>query len=156
VGFSKPYVSLAGERDGVSIWRVEKPLRVTFPYNGKDFTLIIPEGFITDFGSIPQLAQALFSPTDPELIMFFIFHDYLYEKNGRILAICDGVGFGLRLSRYESDLIPFWTMAKAEGVGYFKRSVIYNSVRVGGKTAWDDHKKLKKGDRFKLLNNHIQ
>ncbi len=155
MGFSKIYVSHAGEVDGKSIWRLEKPLKVFFSYDGIVYTTIVPEGFLTDFGSIPQFAQSIYSPTDPDMIECFVFHDYLYEKNGKILCINNGIAQMLELTRYESDLIPLWRMAKKEGAGYIKRSVIFNSVRVGGGKAWETSGKLKRGERFKALNKHI-
>lgn len=155
MAFSKVVVSHAGERDGKSIWRVEKPLRVFFKYKGKVYKIIIPEGFLTDFGSIPKLAQSIYSPTDPDMIECFIFHDYLYEKNGRIIAVNNGKADLLNLSRYESDLIPLWRMAGDEGAGFTKRAVIFNSVRAGGWSAWNSHKKLKRGERFELLSSSI-
>lgn len=156
MGFSKIYVSHAGERDGDSIWRLLGDLKVFFEYKGKPCTLIIPRGFLTDFGSIPKFAQVLFSPTDPEMLSCFIFHDYLYEKNGKILVISDDELKVIELDRYESDLIPLWRMSKKQGASYFKRFMIFNSVRAGGGKAWNNAKKLKIGDRFKLLDKIIK
>lgn len=51
-------------------------------YTDKSAHIIVPEGFITDFGSIPRLFHWLFNPTK---YISYILHDYLYSYKWCVL-----------------------------------------------------------------------
>jgi len=43
----------------------------------------VPEGFLTDFGSIPQFAWWFIDPMDPDLMKSFLIHDWGYVEERR-------------------------------------------------------------------------
>lgn len=82
------------------------------------YSIIVPEGFSTDFGSVPQLFQSIVSPIGSPT-KAYVLHDYLLELylNGKISKrkICDKT---------------FRTALKNEGVGLVRRHLMYLCVRL--------------------------
>lgn len=86
-----------------------------------DYTFIVPEGFRTDFASVPRL---------PVIYLAFanrgkrpaVFHDWLYETHE--------LG-----SRLESD-IAFLDAMEAELIIPPVRVPMYRGVRIGGASRW--------------------
>ena len=81
--------------------------------------ICIPKGFRTDFGSIPQIFQSLISPVGKPT-KSYVLHDYLLSLWER--------GF---LDRKTCDAI-FKEALRVQGVGSFKRNVMYGCVRIYG------------------------
>jgi Protein of unknown function (DUF1353) len=79
-----------------------------------------PQGYVTDFASIPGFAQWMISPFGKHSEAAVV-HDWLYtlgtkgDKKGRKLAD-----------------VTFKKALKLVGVGWFRRNVMYLAVRVGG------------------------
>lgn len=109
---------------------------VITPVNSKEWKLLkgislivfnkkweIPEGFITDFASIPKIFHGIFSPWDIKHGPAAILHDYLYQ-------------FRL-VPRKEADGI-FLEAMRIRGVGWVKRHIFYRAVRTFGQDAYDD------------------
>ena len=97
-------------------------------------TFAIPEGFWTDFASIPQVFQS-FIPVLDKHLRAAVLHDYMYyaqELNAR------------KITRSQADKI-FDIAMRACGVNFVKRNLIYTAVRVGGWVAWNKYK----NDRIK-------
>lgn len=68
--------------DGRS-WRVEKEFDYLVDFEDKDSAIRVPEGFITDFASIPRVFWTCWPPTG----MYgkaAVVHDYLYVVGGRV------------------------------------------------------------------------
>ena len=76
----------------------------------------IPEGFKTDFGSVPQLFQSLISPVGKPT-KAYVLHDYLCQRAKRG-----------ELTREAADRV-FLEALRVLGVGKAKRIVLYLSVR---------------------------
>ena len=78
--------------------------------------LKIPSGFYTDFGSIPLIFQSLISPVGKPSKAYVV-HDYLIvlSKEGK-------------LRRKDADLIFLYAL-KRQGIGIFKRSILYGAVK---------------------------
>ena len=87
--------------------------------------IIVPEGFITDFASVPRVLWTFFPPLGRYAPAALI-HDYLYATQTR--------------SRKASDVI-FSEAMKALGVNRGHRFLIYWGVRGGGYNAWLIRKK---------------
>lgn len=85
----------------------------------------IPEGFVTDFASIPRIFWRVLPPWDKHVTASVI-HDWLY-KSGRV-------------SRALADQIFLWAMEDI-GVAKWKRTVIYWGVRVGGWVPYNNYRK---------------
>ena len=88
--------------------------------------IIIPAGFITDFGSVPEYLRWLIPKRHPKLDEGYLSHDYLYREDrskGRRFA--DDMQFAI----HWADGAPRWmTLA------------IYTVVRVFGQKRWNELK----------------
>jgi hypothetical protein len=115
------------------------PLKVELLANGRSARLIhpyrigtadgriieVPEGFVTDFASVPRLFWRIVPPWgrySPAAVV----HDYLYQS--------------AKVSRKEADDIFLELMARL-GVPRWKRYTMYWAVRGFGGFAWDAHRK---------------
>ena len=90
----------------------------------KKVAVAVPEGYVTDFASIPGFAQWMISPFGRHSEAAVV-HDWLYtlgtpgDEKGRRLAD--------RTFRRALHLV---------GVGFFRRYIMYAAVRVGGKSGY--------------------
>lgn len=100
-------------------WRVDVPFSVMDDVLGK---IEIPQGFISDLGSIPRIFWNIIPPEGPATAGYLI-HDWLYAKQ-----FC---------SRYDADncLLRLMTLL---GIGYFVRYAVYWNLRAFGWKAWAD------------------
>jgi hypothetical protein len=90
----------------------------------KKIAVAVPEGYVTDFASIPGFAQWMISPFGRHSEAAVV-HDWLYtlgtpgDEPGRKLAD--------RTFRRALHLV---------GVGFFRRYIMYAAVRMGGKSGY--------------------
>jgi len=91
-----------------------------------DTIIDVPKGFVTDLASIPRLLTPLF-PIHGLQTRAAVVHDYLYSEQGDI----DCGPF----TREQCDEIFLIGMEQL-GVGWLKRTMMYNAVRAGGWLAW--------------------
>ena len=107
-------------------------------YVGSRDKFIVPKGFKTDFASIPRLFQNLI-PKNGRHDAAAIVHDYLYRCQPFVtIRMSQTVTFSVthdRITRLEADGV-FRRILKELGVGYFRRSLMYRAVRLGGRRAW--------------------
>lgn len=92
-------------------------------------TITVPDGFVTDFASIPQALWNVLPPIggyDEAAVV----HDYLYSK------------FTNDMDRSTADHVLDEAMCVL-GVSAWKRKLIYAGVRVGGWHAWSVDKSSK-------------
>lgn len=82
--------------------------------------ICIPEGFVTDLGSIPKIFQNLISPEGKPL-RGYVLHDWLYAVQ--------------KCKRADADALLFRAF-KAVGEKAWKRWVVYIALRLGGWGAW--------------------
>jgi len=95
-----------------------------FQYTNKYYDIIIKKGFITDGATIPRFAWSIVGcPLNGNYVGPSIIHDALYATN--------------LLSRKESDQL-FIDLLKEAGVGYIKRKLFYNVLRVFGYTFYNN------------------
>ncbi len=92
-------------------------------------TIIVPEGFVTDFNSIPRVLWNILPPDEDGEAA--VLHDYLY-RYGRL--------FNRPLTRLQCDTVH------REFVHYrhepaWKERAIYWGLRVGGWVAWKAYRK---------------
>ena len=98
----------------------------TFEYyrtEDEDEIITVPEGFVTDFASVPRMFWAIISPIDKHAKAAVI-HDYCYHQ--------------ALYSRKVSDLI-FLEGLEVLGVKPWKQWCMYKAVRIGGWRAWQKH-----------------
>ena len=105
-------------------WAIRDNGQVLFvPPSGPDDILSITRPiWTTDYGSIPQVFQNIFSPV--KYGAAYLLHDWLYVSE--------------QFSRAECDLILLEAL-KAQGANWFTRQAVYRSVRAGGWAVWNRH-----------------
>lgn len=113
---------------GISLWK---------PNPGQTFKAVgVPDGFVTDLTSIPQLAWSFGIRPEGPYAYAAIIHDFLYWMQDR--------------TREEADEIFLAAMTDSK-VEESLRNRIYNGVRVGGGSAWKKNAALKKGGEKRIL-----
>lgn len=90
----------------------------------------VPEGFVTDFASVPRLLWRILPPWDRHAPAAVI-HDWLYKS-------------GL-MPRAEADLIFLWVMEELD-VKKWKRRSMYWGVRIGGWKPWGEYREAEADD----------
>lgn len=99
-----------------------EPLSFKSEHFGQVF--VVPARFVTDYASIPRLAQ-LIIPKLGRHRKAAVLHDCLYNKNTEYK----------NLTRKQCDVI-FLEAMKSSGVSLWKRWSMYQAVRVGGWAAF--------------------
>lgn len=114
-------------------WRIDR--EVTFHVGSKDGldVITVPDGFITDFASVPWPASMLI-PMSGRHNMAAVVHDFLYSLLGEI-SLPNNLK---KRSRSECDAV-FLEALNACGCNWFKSQIMYRAVRLAGWMPWDDH-----------------
>jgi hypothetical protein len=112
---------LRAEKSG-EYWTVLQPLIYDSDVACKVF--IVPEGFVTDFASVPRLPLA-FLLTGDSAHEAAVVHDFLYSR---------GV-----VDRQTADAV-FKEAAIASGEPGWKAALMHLGVRMGGWIAWNNHR----------------
>jgi hypothetical protein len=115
-------------------WRLREPFSYytgVTPEDPTSETIIVPEGFLTDFASIPRALWVAMPPTGA-YGKAAVIHDYLYRLGGLVphAVTPDGTTYR-RFSRAECDQI-FRDAMKVLGVGRTLRTLMWMGVRAGG------------------------
>ncbi len=109
---------LRGEFVGKGQWKLTEP----FKYVNPPVDLEVPVGFITDGASIPWLARLLIgSPWGGKYAKAAVPHDYRYYTQ--------------TIPRRKADK-QFIDGMDILGVAFWKKRVMYRSVRLGGWIPW--------------------
>lgn len=87
------------------------------------YSILIPEGFSTDFASIPKCVRNIIENVGKYNDQFLL-HDWMYSKKS-----------DLKFTRKEVDQIMLEKL-KEYGMNLVKRNVIYNAVRIFGGSHW--------------------
>lgn len=103
-------------------WRLSNTLRCIDDELGE---LEVPAGYETDLDSVPRLPLAHLL-LKGRTVTAAIFHDYAYEHGS--------IG-GRLISRRDADRL-FMRLMKDENVWWWRRSLIYTGVRLGGHFPW--------------------
>jgi len=124
-GFKAPMVA-SPTGDG-KYWVIKEDLIYEHPETGQKF--IVPRDFGTDLASVPRLFWSAFPPCG-KYTPAAVVHDYFYWEQEET---CD---------RKCADRILLLAM-KDSNVDRSTREIIYDAVRVGGKSAWKKNKLAK-------------
>jgi len=115
-------VKKVGERT----WEIMKAFEYHVGAEDSNEVIKVPVGFVTDFASVPQFAWIIIPP-DGSYTQAAVLHDYLYHIKA--------------YTRKRSDEIFYEAMAVLE-VKWWKRKVMYFSVRLAGWIPWKNRKTL--------------
>jgi hypothetical protein len=117
-------------------FELTSPFIIYIRIKAKIYNVEIPQGFWTDFASIPKALQNILSPLDNHL-RAAVLHDYLYYKQK--IDIYD-------ITRKHADMI-FLDAMNTCGTGKIKRYTMYYAVRSFGWITWNKYKndRIKKG-----------
>lgn len=115
-----------------------RDFHVEFEHGGQRYHEIVPEGFITDFASVPRVAQMLpgFGVNGPSASAA-VLHDWHYCCRGR-LAVRSQAGELrlLELTRQQCDRL-LYTGLVACGLWPAQAALFYSAVRLGGWVYWN-------------------
>jgi hypothetical protein len=95
---------------------------MTYVIGASRDTIIVPQGFVTDFASIPQPLLSMGLSPMGKYSRAAIVHDYLYWSQG--------------CTREQADRLLLIAM-KESNVGAFDQRVVYQGVNLGGQRAWN-------------------
>lgn len=105
-------------------------LLAPFVFADVDCVYVAPAGFRTDFASVPRVAQGIIDATNL-VAPGSIAHDWLYATRGLVAP-------GLpRISRARADHVLL-RACLANGMSEPEALLIFNAVRIGGQSAWDE------------------
>lgn len=139
VGLASIFVTATIVSSNDEIMAVSNPKYALFQTNGNIFVLTeplrykiestnemitVPAGFVTDFASVPQLAQSIVSVVGKHTIPALL-HDYLYWEQA--------------CTRKQADAILAEAMKEYKS-SWFDINAVYYAVRAAGKTAWKQNK----------------
>ncbi len=86
--------------------------------------IIVPEGFVHDFASVPRLVRSIIpqmgNQNGPAVV-----HDFTYRQHWQSRENCDAL---------------FLAAMKVAGVNWLRRNIIYSAVRAGGWVTWNKRK----------------
>ena len=122
-------IEIHSEDERGNIVRLLKPVKIRF----REKTFIVHAGFECDGVSVPRPAWPLVSPQiDPRSLRAGIAHDYIYRVQPE--------GW----TRAEADLM-FLCFLIEDGLAVPRALAAYAAVRVCGRKAWNDNRKLLEG-----------
>lgn len=105
----------------------------------RDWTVVVPAGFLTDFASIPRAVWPLLPKTGRTYTRPAVVHDWLYHA---------GAVDGEPITRGYADQALKHAMQE-EGAPWALRHLIHRAVRVGGWQVWRKRRKQAGSDRAK-------
>ena len=91
-------------------------LLVPFALRLDDALLIVPDGFVTDFASVPRIPFAYWL-TGGKAKKAAVVHDWLYTRGAFARRWCDEA---------------FCAIARATGVSGWRRGLMWLGIRIGG------------------------
>jgi len=98
--------------------------------------VLVPQGFVTDLASIPQLLWSSGLRPEGPYAYAAIVHDYLYWMQDRTREEADDIfRFAMEDSKVEKNL----------------KDKLYSAVKLLGKRAWDKNAQLKRNGEHRLL-----
>jgi len=106
-------------------WKILKDFHYVIDINKTKLRFKVPEGFITDFASVPRLFWNIVPPWG-KYGYAAIIHDYMYKTG--------------KYGRKTSDKV-FLRIMKESKVVWWKRTLMYKMVRLFGWIPYKNHRK---------------
>lgn len=114
-----------------NLWRTEREFKYFVGEEDSKDCITVPKYFFTDLASVPWPASMLI-PRSGQFNQGAVLHDFLYNILGEIAE-----PYNLKKrTRAECDSI-FLEAMQVLGVNWFKRSIMYRAVRLGGGIPWN-------------------
>jgi len=99
-------------------WKLIEEFSYYTKINGKYVFINVPQGFITDFASVPRFLWSIFPPWD-KYGKAAVLHDYLYNQRLFRRKLCDKI---------------FYEAMTVLKVPWWKRKLMYFAVRLFGES----------------------
>jgi hypothetical protein len=125
---------IAEQLDGGYRWRIHQSFTYRIGDANSPHLVRVPEGFITDFASIPRGLWNLWPPAAGKHSKAAVVHDVCYVR-GYIESDLKHK----KITRKDADDI-FKEALDVAGCSWFTRQALYWGVRVGGSQAWDNYR----------------
>ena len=109
-------------------WQLFCPLSYLAP-DGRAWT--VPSGFLTDFGSVPDIVDWIIPAISTQADPAYVLHDFHYA--------CHRDGFEAVKDRADADQILYDALLVC-GVARWRARLIWAGVRSGGWVAWNRSK----------------
>lgn len=102
--------------NGLELVELTNDIHYVFKYDNKEnlFTITVPKGFVTDFGTVPKWAQCMINPKGNGTLAYIV-HDWLCITN--------------IYSRRTADNLLYSALEYCD-VSFNKRVITYTAVRV--------------------------
>ena len=114
-------------------WVVRQPVAFTLEQTGE--TLVVPEGFVTDFASTPKEVWMLLPPTGMYALPALV-HDYLYWTHA--------------CTKEQADAVFLMAMNQM-GVDPLKQGLMYNAVALAGLPSWEQNDRERKNGLVRII-----
>jgi len=121
--------------DGI-VWKLTK--KVSY-FIDENTVVMIPEGFMTDFASIPQVLWNIWPPTGGMYGKAALVHDYLY-RTAQVLDVKTNTKQNITRSFADS---VFLQAMKELNIPWYTRYSLYSGVRFGGWQTWNNWRSKK-------------
>jgi len=119
---------------GGKLWELLKAFEYHVGHEGSGEVVVVQAEFVTDFASIPRWAWPVIGHPVGEYGKAAVIHDWLYQYP------CDGLPIAEpERTKRRCDQI-FLEGMRVLGVSWWKRSVMYFAVKVGGGGAWEKYR----------------
>ncbi len=117
-------------------WRVERAFIYYIDSLDSPSYIEVPEGFETDFASVPRAFWWLFPPAG-KYTQAAVVHDYLYTYHANKFKMLNGQMIDEVCKKKRADNI-FRQAMKVLGVKYWTRFIMWSAVSLFGQGAWDN------------------
>ena len=125
-------------------WTLLSPFVYRAGSADSDEIIFVPAGFKTDFASIPRLLWPVMGHPAGKHGKAAVVHDWLYQNPGDGLEQADERNPYPR-KRKRCDQI-FLEGLKVLKLSWWKRTVMYSAVRLGGRGPWKTYRNQEDGD----------
>lgn len=137
-GFTKNTFRIENVPDKPENWKLLDPIEYHVGSEDSPYKVIVPPGFITDFGSVPEIFRPIIGNIGTPQDKAYVLHDWLYatEYYSANFAYC------FMYNKYDNRAECDWVFLEAMqvlGLGWFKRNAIYSAVRWFGGCVWNSH-----------------
>ena len=123
------------------LWRLLKSFWYDVGEEDSGERVIVIAGFLTDFASVPRFAWPIIGHPTGRYGKASVVHDWLYRypKSGVLTVGQFDMCIPIPRTRRRCDQI-FLEGMQVLGISWWKRTVMYSAVRVGGGKPWKQYR----------------